>query len=99
MSKYSDKDHKFNYGLKYRYNITLEKYNQMLESQNMVCAICKSEHSKSKINNLLFVDHCHKTNNIRGLLCSRCNNGLGMFNDDVNLLYSAIAYLSKYNNL
>lgn len=98
MSKHLNKDYQFNYSLIYRYDINLEEYNQILENQNMVCAICKSKHSKSKRNPLLFVDHCHKTNIIRGLLCSRCNNGLGMFNDNVNLLHSAIAYLLKYNN-
>jgi hypothetical protein len=41
------------------------------------------------------VDHCHRTHRIRGLLCSRCNTGIGKFNDDPGLLMRAAKYLSK----
>lgn len=74
--------------LKDLYGITLKEYNQRIIKQNGKCLIC---HKKSK----LHIDHNHKTNKIRGLLCERCNPGLGFFNDDVNILKSAINYLTE----
>ncbi len=75
-----------------KYGITLEQYNTLLLKQNHCCAICcrhESEYSKR-----LSVDHCHKTGNIRGLLCTLCNTGLGVFKDDITNLASAISYLN-----
>lgn len=79
--------------LKNRYNLTESDYEQMLKEQNGVCAICGREPQKRK----LAVDHCHKSNKIRGLLCVTCNLGVGYLKDDVSLLKMAIAYLQKYN--
>ena len=50
------------------------------------CVICGSEED-------LVVDHCHKTNTIRGMLCNHCNKGLGHFRDDPDLLEFARIYL------
>lgn len=80
-----------------KYGISLEQYNDMLESQNYCCDICKQEESqviKGKIASLS-VDHDHLTGKIRGLLCNNCNNGLGRFKDDIEKLASAILYLKK----
>jgi len=74
---------------KAKYGITIETYDEMLALQNNVCAICFQE-SKDRA---LAVDHCHKTGKVRGLLCASCNNGLGRFKDDINLLQKAIEYL------
>jgi len=41
------------------------------------------------------MDHCHKTNKIRGLLCGKCNSAIGFFDDDTELLEKAIDYLKK----
>lgn len=84
--------------LKRKYNLTVEEYNQMLESQNSVCAICfKSETSthRGKIFRLA-VDHCHSTKKIRGLLCRDCNQTLGKFNDDIERFQNAVNYLQKH---
>lgn len=78
--------------------ISLDKYNQMLEAQNNVCAICNRPELKlwkGKIPNLC-VDHCHTTNEIRGLLCMKCNRGIGLLEDNIESLLSAISYLKKY---
>ena len=72
------------------FNITLDEYNRMLSSQNGVCKICKEPPKVKK----LHVDHCHTTNKVRGLLCHRCNIGLGNFRDNPMFLSEAISYLS-----
>jgi hypothetical protein len=43
----------------------------------------------------LCLDHCHRTGLARGLLCQKCNHGLGFFRDDPRILESAILYLSR----
>lgn len=72
-----------------RYGITPEKYKEMFSNQNGKCAICNKELDNCHI------DHCHKTNIVRGLLCIRCNMALGLLKDDINFLKNAIKYLLK----
>jgi len=81
-----------NQQLKRDYGITLEEYNERLEFQGGVCAICKCPPTGRF---QLAVDHCHSTGMIRGLLCSFCNHGIGNFRDDVERLASAISYLDE----
>lgn len=88
MSPQRRKNHK----LKSLYGISLEEYNKINESQNNVCAICKSPCNIKKI---LSVDHDHNTSFVRGLLCHNCNTGLGNFKDSEQLLAAAIKYLNN----
>lgn len=76
-----------------KYGITLEQYQEILDQQNGKCAICNKLESDS--NQAFCVDHDHKTNKIRGLLCSKCNRGIGYLNDDITSLQNAINYLQK----
>ena len=87
-AKYETKD----YELKSKYGITLEEYNARLLKQDNKCAICGGINRSGK---RLAVDHCHVTGRVRGLLCSNCNNGLGLFQDNSEFLNKAAAYL-KY---
>lgn len=80
------------YGLK-KYGITLEQYQQMLEAQGGGCAICGAETNKN--GKSLFVDHCHDTGAVRGILCYKCNTGLGSFKDNATLLARAVSYLTR----
>lgn len=86
---------KRDYYLKYKYGITEKDYEQMFLSQNGCCAICKSKVSKDKSVSKLIIDHCHTTLKVRGLLCSSCNKGLGLFEDSVEFLLTAVKYLNK----
>jgi len=70
------------------YGLTLEDYDAMMERQNGVCAICST---RTKGN--LHIDHNHQTNEVRGLLCGKCNRAIGLLNDDVSLFTKAITYL------
>lgn len=86
--------------LKNRYGISLEEYNQLLESQNNVCAICSCKETqkyKGKITRLQ-VDHNHSTGEMRSLLCHSCNRGLECFKENENLMFEAIKYLRKFKD-
>lgn len=80
------------YYTKSTYGLSREEYEALLEKQGGVCAICKQ---KCRVHPRLSVDHCHRTNVIRGLLCHACNTALGKFEDDPNRLLNAIEYLTK----
>ena len=59
--------------------------------QNNKCLICETD-----LNNVRkCVDHCHKTNKVRGVLCNSCNAVLGFARDDINILNNAINYLKN----
>lgn len=79
--------------LKLNYGIDLEEYDRMLDRQEGKCLICSGTDSNSTNTDNLYVDHCHKTNKVRGLLCSHCNSGLGMFKDSIESLERAIQYI------
>lgn len=72
------------------YGMTLEQYNGMLEDQGGVCKICGNTCVSRR---RLSVDHCHVTGKIRGLLCMKCNRGIGMLGDSPEMLDLASAYL------
>lgn len=76
--------------LKRGYGITEAQYDEMVASQDGKCRICRSA---CKTGQRLSVDHCHKTGKVRGLLCKNCNNAIGLFKDDPELLRRAIEYL------
>ncbi len=90
------KDRVRSYQLTVDHQINLEEYNRLLILQNEVCAICFEKCDTGKN---LAVDHDHKTNKNRGLLCNSCNLMIGHSRDNIKNLLSAIDYLSKYSNL
>lgn len=79
-----------NAALQRMYGMSLEEFNQRLQSQSGVCAICKREPATA-------VDHDHATGKVRSLLCGTCNTGLGHFKDDITLLEAAITYLKEHS--
>ena len=85
--------------LKYQYGITLADYERMLTDQGGVCWICgmanpqKNRWGETPV--ALHVDHCEATKKVRGLLCYRCNTGIGLLRHDVNIIKRAIDYLSR----
>jgi Autographiviridae endonuclease VII len=80
------------YHLKRTYGMTLDDYDAMLLSQNGVCAICGKPRPEDRT---LHVDHDHETGEIRGLLCFRCNNALGDFEEQYALFQRAADYLDR----
>jgi len=77
--------------LKYEYGITLNDYNKMFKQQNGKCAIC--ERHQNDLTRTLCVDHDHKTNQIRALLCVTCNTDVSVVE---NRLEEMLKYLNKH---
>lgn len=73
-----------------KYGISKEQFKEMLSCCNNSCEICGDEFVKTPN-----IDHCHNTDIVRGLLCSKCNAGIGLLNDNIETLESAVKYLSK----
>jgi|ERR1035437_619559 hypothetical protein len=78
------------------YGLTTEDYLTMLKAQQGVCAICQATQSDHGMTDDFLVDHDHRTGKVRGLLCVRCNSGLGHFRDNPELMLAAIAYLEAH---
>lgn len=77
--------------------IDLWDFKYILHSQGGKCAICGSLEFGQGIRDLKrgAVDHDHKTGEVRGILCDKCNRGIGLLGDDIEILRSAIKYLSR----
>ena len=82
------------------FGITVEDYEFMFERQGGTCAICGSPETEfvMGVKKRLSVDHCHQTGRVRGLLCSKCNLGLGYFLDNWVLIDNAMEYLIAYDS-
>lgn len=93
--KYRDKHKVHRRYLYKKFGISENEYLEMLEEQNYSCAICGTHQDNFKY--MLAIDHNHNTGKVRALLCPNCNQGLGSFKDDINLLVKAIEYLNKHN--
>lgn len=74
------------YKLSTRYGVGLDEVERMIAEQGGVCAICRSAAPRD-------VDHDHETGEVRGILCSPCNTGMGLFKDNPRHLRDAAAYL------
>lgn len=84
--------------LKAEYGISEIEYDAMVLQQNGLCAICGQPETvthKGKLKRLS-IDHNHSTEKVRGLLCDRCNHGIGLFKESAARLLSAIKYLERY---
>ena len=73
------------------YGISLEDYDRMFTRQGGRCRICKRKSSRA-----LFIDHCHVTGRVRGLLCNNCNCLIGFARDDPSILMAGSSYLRGF---
>jgi hypothetical protein len=90
--------------------VTVADYLRLLEEQNSRCAICKTEHpsgydrrytiqlpgDRGGLRRRFAIDHDHETGQVRGLLCSKCNSGIGYLKDSRQLLLKAAIYLDDH---
>jgi len=81
--------------LKSSYGLTTQMFDAMVAAQGGGCAICKIKPEVGVPKTRMVVDHCHKTNTVRGILCDLCNTAIGKFHDDISKLESAIRYLKN----
>ncbi len=86
-----------------KYGLTEESFQRMLEDQGGVCAVCGLAETAMKPHKYdptpeLSIDHCHMTGLVRGLLCIRCNVGMGALGDTVAGLKNALAYLQAFED-
>lgn len=87
----ANRERRRGYGIKHQYGITVQTYDRLLAKQGGMCAICNRPSGKRR----LAIDHCHSTGVVRGLLCTRCNQGLGHFQDNTDYLVNAAKYLQE----
>lgn len=84
--------------IKRKYGLSITSYELMLKEQNNACAICTipfTDKSKYRASN---IDHDHVTGKVRGLLCSRCNVGIGYYDNNNDILEKSLHYLAKFSN-
>lgn len=88
------------YHLERTYGVTKEQFLVLYEEQGGCCAVCKKSikilDCFDNMSDIAHLDHDHKTNEIRGLLCTKCNKGLGHFDDNITALRNAAEYLEKF---
>jgi hypothetical protein len=88
--------------LKRLYGIGLNEYNNLLDNQNGKCAICGTTEPGGRKSgrggavDVFYVDHNHKTEKVRGLLCNVCNRTMGYVGENSNVLEEMIKYLQKH---
>jgi hypothetical protein len=74
-----------------KYGMSCRDYEELLAQQGGGCATCDRDFTPP-----LCVDHCHQTNEVRGLLCAKCNLGLGHYDNDPVLLRNAADYIDRF---
>lgn len=80
-----------------KYKINMEIVENMYLNQNKCCKICGVHKEKVTKFGGLYIDHCHKTGKVRGLLCVKCNTLIGVASDKISILNKAIEYLNMFN--
>src|SRR3990167_2506699 len=76
--------------LRSKYGLTIDQYNAMILAQRGCCAICLKKVHK------ICVDHNHKTNKVRGLLCGNCNTALGLLYESKTIASNLLNYLELW---
>jgi len=92
---YSDKHYRRTYG------VGVAWVKEQLDAQGWRCAICKTEGFKMREDHVsgMNLDHCHKTGRVRALLCHNCNRGLGLMQDNPDILRAAADYVEKHRDV
>lgn len=89
-----------------KYGLDRQGFDQLRADQGYRCAICRRhedelsfiyrprrEEGDCSPTVKLVIDHCHDSGKVRGLLCARCNSGIGQFQDDPELIEAAARWV------
>lgn len=76
--------------IKAQYGLSEDQHTALYNKQEMSCAICRVAHP-NKFS--MHVDHCHRTGKVRGLLCQKCNQAIGLLRDDQMIIAAALEYV------
>lgn len=90
-----NRDHIREYKRQWQYNLTPAQYQHLLEKQSFKCASCGVNFATLSAD-AISIDHCHKTNKVRGILCRSCNLALGLMNDDLVKIRKLAKYIAKF---
>jgi len=82
------------YVIQRKYSLTKDDFDKLLRDQNYRCAICNKPFNLPDTHNI-YIDHNHRTGKVRGLLCPKCNSGIGYFEDNPEYLDKAFKYLKE----
>jgi len=93
-SKYNSSETRRLFLVNRNFGLDKEDYEDLYRKSNGSCAICNVK--EEELSQRLSIDHNHITGQVRGLLCSKCNSGLGLLKDNIDILNNAIKYLEKY---
>lgn len=85
--------------MRFKYGIEISDFEAMLSLAGGLCEICRGPPTVYHGYGTLCVDHCHATNKVRGLLCNKCNQALGLFKDSILNLESAVGYLKERSEI
>lgn len=91
----NNKERHINNALLRKYGVTLDQYNLLRAQQDFRCAVCDAH--ETDIGKQMFVDHDHVTGKIRKLLCTKCNVGIGMLQDNPDIMERAAKYIRDHN--
>jgi len=83
---------------KYRYNINVKHCLKLEKKQKYKCKLCYRKQQKTGQYTSLCIDHCHKCSKLRGLICHACNRGIGLLQENIQLLNRIIKYLKRHKN-
>jgi len=82
-----------------RYGLTHEAFTAMLASQGGRCAVCRTDKPRGTQGFGWCVDHDHETGQVRGILCGHCNQGIGMLQDDPDVIAAAAKYVQRHRQM
>lgn len=91
----NNKERHVNNALLRKYGVTLDQYNLLRAQQDFRCAVCNAH--ETDVGKQMFVDHDHVTGKIRKLLCTKCNVGIGMLQDNPDIMERAAKYIRDHN--
>lgn len=92
---YASEEHRAEQKRYDKLHLSKEEHERMRQQQHDLCAICKGSSADTR---KLVIDHCHKTQKVRGLLCNLCNTALGFLGDSIERALAAAEYLRLHSS-